>query len=737
MQGDVSLSLRVFLFFVMFTEIIVAAHADEIPIPVGIRPIGIAYNGENGNIYIANANSSTLSVIDTRANSVIATVLVGSFPYAVSSDNMNEYIYVANSGSHDVSVINGAIKKVVKTINMDDQPLSIVFNPVNRYLYVGTRDSNGMGYVTVINGSYLVVNRIPVGKNPLDMTFSSANGAVYVANSGSNYVSVISGTKNEEINRIFVGEQPTGITYSHTSNQIYVANKNSSTLSVIDGTRNIVIQTKKLDAAPIAVAVNPNTNTVYVTHSYSEKNSSLYENLTTIMRDDKADTLKLFNRPDRVAVNSKSDTVYITNPDSNDVTVIDGKTERIIVSEATLPLLAKSIAIVDILALLAIPGIVIGISLSKKKTGYIANLLRHVYLYIKNARFNLLKYISGTWLSSSIVLTIISLIILPLIVVASQIHYEQMILFFRQHSQYAGELEYEKLLIFYLNNIIVQGIFVVMLFFYPPFPAPYPSKEYFRKRGYHTAVFEYDYVKRILYVAVPLFILATIFAPLIQPQIQPLIRDVTSINLNVEMQHPAFRFVQGVIFFVVIAGILKIVFAIVRKRFRLYYAKGCFEIIMARKNSSKIDEVQRMGFVIKGLNSYNAYLRRHLDLNIPSMGAIYSKISKMPRNKKDETINQLCKIFTEENLENDSLTPVRYLYKISIEDETQDKPATAVDQGIEELEEATEEKPISPGEPFLSRLPLFSKIKEWAAFAAVIIPLLIAIIEVYSRLFSR
>ena len=108
-------------------------------------------------------------------------------------------------------------------------------------------------------------------------------------------------------------------------------------MSVIDGTRNIVIQTKKLDPAPIAVAVNPNTNTVYVTHSYSEKNSSLYENLTTIMRDDKADTLKLFNRPDRVAVNSKSDTVYITNPDSNDVTVIDGKTERIIVSEATLP----------------------------------------------------------------------------------------------------------------------------------------------------------------------------------------------------------------------------------------------------------------------------------------------------------------------------------------------------------------------------------------------------------------
>jgi YVTN family beta-propeller protein len=103
---------------------------------------------------------------------------------------------------------------------------------------VATRDSNGLGNVIIINGSYQVVSRVPVGKNPLDMTYSSANGAVYIANSGSNYVSVISGTKNEEINRIFVGEQPTGITYSHTNNQIYVANKNSSTLSVIDSTKN-------------------------------------------------------------------------------------------------------------------------------------------------------------------------------------------------------------------------------------------------------------------------------------------------------------------------------------------------------------------------------------------------------------------------------------------------------------------------------------------------------------------
>ncbi|MDW3680141.1 MAG: hypothetical protein QOA14_11330, partial [Nitrososphaeraceae archaeon] len=57
-----------------------------------------------------------------------------------------------------------------------------------------------------------------------------------------------------------------------------------------------------------------------------------------------------------------------------------------------------------------------------------------------------------------------------------------------------------------------------------------------------------------------------------------------------------------------------------RKRFRLYFAKGCLSIA---KNSN--DEVEKMEYLIKGLDSYNSYLKRHIKLEI-------NEIKKTPQN---------------------------------------------------------------------------------------------------------
>jgi hypothetical protein len=46
-----------------------------------------------------------------------------------------------------------------------------------------------------------------------------------------------------------------------------------------------------------------------------------------------------------------------------------------------------------------------------------------------------------------------------------------------------------------------------------------------------------------------------------------------------------------------------------RKEFRFYFAKASFRVI-----SKKEDNVERMRHVIRGLNSYNKYLRRNLGL---------------------------------------------------------------------------------------------------------------------------
>ena len=72
-------------------------------------------------------------------------------------------------------------------------------------------------------------------------------------------------------------------------------------------------------------------------------------------------------------------------------------------------------------------------------------------------------------------------------------------------SSVQQNLQYAKLAvdIFSIFEVIV---FVVMIIVYPPYPAPYSAEKYFMERGYESAVSEFNFVTRILYVAVPLLI---------------------------------------------------------------------------------------------------------------------------------------------------------------------------------------------------------------------------------------
>lgn len=105
-----------------------------------------------------------------------------------------------------------------------------------------------------------------------------------------------------------------------------------------------------------------------------------------------------------------------------------------------------------------------------------------------------------------------------------------------------------------------------------------------------------------------------------------------------------FYSARGFLFLTVLAGLLKMAFALSRKRFRLYFAKGCLSI--AKNNN---DEVEKMEYLIKGFNSYNSFLKRHMKLEINEIKKIYSKITTLPAKEKIETINKIIYSFESED----------------------------------------------------------------------------------------
>jgi YVTN family beta-propeller protein len=70
------------------------------------------------NAYITNADSGTVSVIDTATDTVSATIPVGLSPEAVAVKPDGSRVYVANVSSNTVSVIDRATNTVSATIGI-------------------------------------------------------------------------------------------------------------------------------------------------------------------------------------------------------------------------------------------------------------------------------------------------------------------------------------------------------------------------------------------------------------------------------------------------------------------------------------------------------------------------------------------------------------------------------------------------------------------------------------------
>src|SRR6185369_15998627 len=92
------------------TPIDVASNTAGTPIAVDVHPITIAFKHDGSTAYVANAGSSTISVIDTATKTVTATIPVaqGAAPTGLAVTSDDSTLYVADFYGENLSVIDTA-----------------------------------------------------------------------------------------------------------------------------------------------------------------------------------------------------------------------------------------------------------------------------------------------------------------------------------------------------------------------------------------------------------------------------------------------------------------------------------------------------------------------------------------------------------------------------------------------------------------------------------------------------
>lgn len=202
---------------------------------------------------------------------------------------------------------NGSISSFV-AVNNTDNPITatITAEPLHSdFAYIANFGSNDVSVISIL--SKTVVATIPVGTNPYGVSVSQDGTRAYIANNGSNNVSVINTLTNTVDATIEVGMNPRGLMVSYDGKWLYVANGGSNTVSVINTASNTVVKTIEVDETPYGVAVSPDGSKVFVTNY----NSNTLSVITTSTFNVKS--VPTGPNPISVAISPDGSMAYVSN----------------------------------------------------------------------------------------------------------------------------------------------------------------------------------------------------------------------------------------------------------------------------------------------------------------------------------------------------------------------------------------------------------------------------------------
>ncbi|HEX3727360.1 MAG TPA: bifunctional YncE family protein/alkaline phosphatase family protein [Pirellulales bacterium] len=136
------------------------------------------------------ASDGSVSVVDLADGKQIAEIVVGLHPSAIVATRDGAWVLVANANSDTISVIETARHEVVETIStrpaegllFGSGPNALALTADGKTLYVSNGTNNAVAVVELTPPHSRAVGFLPTGWYPAGLALDEARGALYVAN---------------------------------------------------------------------------------------------------------------------------------------------------------------------------------------------------------------------------------------------------------------------------------------------------------------------------------------------------------------------------------------------------------------------------------------------------------------------------------------------------------------------------------------------------------------------------
>ena len=164
-------------------------------------------------------------------------------------------------------IYNASPSQPRQSITVGSLPDAATIDTENGEIYVANWGSDNVTIIQLTTGR--VLGSIPVGSEPDGILFDSATGFLYVANNASDNVTVINGASNTVADSVATGPGPAALAYDASTRTVYVANSGSDSLTAISDVTNAAVGTVPVGSGPVAIAVDPQSGTLYVANAGS------------------------------------------------------------------------------------------------------------------------------------------------------------------------------------------------------------------------------------------------------------------------------------------------------------------------------------------------------------------------------------------------------------------------------------------------------------------------------------
>jgi YVTN family beta-propeller protein len=297
--------------------------------------------------YVSNEDGHTVSVLDLRSQTNIATIQVGKRPRGLKLTRDGSRLLVAVSGlpkcppsvpdeecakrerdlkADGIAIVDTSLRKVIKVLEAGSDPEQFAMSADGKRLYVANEDVGMLSVVDVDAGR--VVDRIKVGQEPEGVALTPDERWVLVTNESGNSVSVIDTRTLQVHSQASVGKRPRDMAFTPDGASAYVSGELDASLSrmAVPAGQPVqrVLQLREA-ARPMAVILDAPRDRLYLSTGRGGT-------VAVLDMKEAPQTVKLIKeipvgaRPWGIALSSDGRYLYTANGPSNDVTVVDTTT---------------------------------------------------------------------------------------------------------------------------------------------------------------------------------------------------------------------------------------------------------------------------------------------------------------------------------------------------------------------------------------------------------------------------